>query len=182
MEKELGLYISAAPDVDSECEALGRLLAEMTKGVRWTIKRTPSPPQRLNPDLHHLRRSHFYLILLGQDVVAPMGVELDAARAAQLLLMPFRSRAATPSPAAAHFYHHSNLHWQWYDTPHEFVRQFERRLLAELIAGTPGYGLDLADIEELSVRLKALEGGEPPSAEDDPRQGAGRGGVIFPAS
>ena len=182
VEKELGLYISAGPEMDSECELVGQLLAEMTKSVRWTIKRTPCPPQALNPDLNQLRHSQFYVILMGMDVVAPMGVELDAARAARLAIMPFRSRAATASPAAAHFSHHTDLRWQWYDSPQEFVRQFEQQLLTELIAGTPGYGLDLADIEELSGRLKALEEGGQPTDQAGDRHGAGRGGIILPTN
>ena len=59
------------------------------------------------------------------------------------------------------------------------VNSLERALITELIRGTPGYGLHLSDIEELSARLKKLEEGEQ-RQEGDERRGAGRGGVILP--
>ncbi|MBC7239453.1 MAG: hypothetical protein H5T71_05080, partial [Chloroflexi bacterium] len=73
--------------------------------------------------------------------------------------------------------------WQMYQSPQEFIRLFERDLITRLIEGTPGYGLDLADIEELSRRLKALDEADEKAQSEggEERRGAGRGGVILPA-
>jgi hypothetical protein len=180
MSKELAIYVSAAPEMDAECELLGQLLAGLPKSVRWTIKRTPGPHEASNPDLEALRSSQFYVVLLGMDIMAPIGVELQAAAEERVLTMAYRSRRMAPSPAAAYFAQNAQVQWQWYDTPQEFVQHLEKRLITELIAGTPGYGLDLADLEELSTRLKALEG-EGEGAQDEERRGAGHGGVILPA-
>ena len=179
MEKALALYVSAAPEMDAECERLGQLLAEMTPAVRWGIKRTPASHAYANPDLDALRDSHFYLILMGTDIVAPIGVELRAARQASVPIMAYRKADALTSPAAAVFLRDSQLAWQAYGNAHEFVRHFERALIARLIEGTPGYGLALTELAELSQRLAALDGAEEVT-EADERRGAGRGGVILP--
>lgn len=181
--KELGVYISGSNEVDAECELVGRLLAEMTPSVRWVIKRTPRSFEYLNPDLEQLRRSQFYLILLAVDIYAPMGVEWQAAQQEGLTVMAYRHGGVIPSPAAAVFARESGLRWQVYQSPQEFIHLFERDLITCLVEGTPGYGLDLGDIEELSRRLKALDEADRAAKGEsgEERRGAGRGGVILPA-
>lgn len=179
MEKELSIYISASPEMDTECELIGQRLAAMPKAVKWTIKRTPGRHELANPDLVTLRKSQFYLILLGTDITAPVGVEWLAARNAGLYVFAYRNMGRAASPAAAYFAHNSGIEWQNYRTPQEFIQHFERSLINRLLQHVPGYGLELSDLEELSAHLKALEkeGQEP---EDEKRRGAGRGGVILP--
>ena len=179
-EKRLAIYVSASAEMDVECELLGQLLADVPRSVKWSIKRTPSRRERQNPDVEGLRASQFYLILLGMDITAPVGVEWLAARNADLTTFAFRKVDRTPSPAAAFFARDSGISWVLYQTPQEFIRRFERALIGQLIGGTPGYGLELADIEELSERLRAGEREmEKPDGEE--RRGAGSGGVILPA-
>ncbi len=178
-EKSLILYVSAAAEMDVECELLGQTLARLTQSTQWIIKRTPAPHEHANTDLALLRRSHFYLILLGSDIVAPIGVEWMAAREANITLFAFRRVGAVPTPAAAFFAHNAGVAWERYTTPQEFIRRFERALIARLVQGTPGYGLDLGEIESLAARLKELEQ-DTPLATPEERRGAGRGGVILP--
>ncbi len=102
------------------------------------------------------------------------------AREAGLTTFAFRNISALPSPAAAFFIHNAGTDWQRYQTPQEFIHRFERLLISRLIEGTPGYGLSLSDIEELTQRLRALDEVESNSPSDE-RRGAGRGGVILPA-
>jgi hypothetical protein len=85
-----------------------------------------------------------------------------------------------PLPAAAFFIHNAGTDWQRYQTPQEFIRRFERSLVSQLIEGTPGYGLSLGDIEELTQRLHTLDEAESATSGDE-RRGAGRGGVILPS-
>jgi len=179
-EKRLAVYVSASPEMEAECELLGQLLADMVKSVKWSIGRTPTHGRNENPDIEGLRASQFYVILLGMDITAPIGVEWRIARQANLTAFAFRKLDRTPSPAAAVFARDSGISWQMYHTPQEFILRFERALIAQLMAGTPGYGLDLADIQELAHRLEACEGEtEKPGGEE--RRGAGAGGVILPA-
>jgi len=177
-EKKLAIYVSASPEMDAECELLGQLLADMPRLVKWSIRRTPSHGQGENPDLEGLRASQFYLILLGMDITAPVGVEWLAARDAGLATFAFRNLDRTPSLAAAFFARNSGISWLPYRSPREFICRFERDLITQLIEGTPGYGLALADIEELSRRLQARER-DLASPGREERRGAGGGGVIF---
>ncbi len=183
MAAELSIYVSASAEMDAECELLGQMLAHMGRSLRWTIKRTPGPHEVGNPDLEALTNSHFYLILMGTDITAPIGVEWRAAQEAGVTTYAFRNVERVTSPAAAVFVHHINARWVPYHTPHEFVRLFERALIDRLLEGTPGYGLDLADLEELARRKQTLEQEEEQGqAEGEERRGAGGGGVILAAT
>ncbi len=179
MDRQLAIYVSAAPEMDRECELLGQLLADMTPSVRWTIKRTPTAHEDGNPDLEALSHSQFYLILMGSDIVAPVGVEWMAARKAGMMLFAYHNAAAAITPAGSVFMRDAGITWEDYKTPQEFINSLEHALIAELLRGTPGYGLHLGDIEELSARLKKLDEGEQ-RQEGDERRGASRGGVILP--
>lgn len=178
MAAELSIYVSASPEMDAECELLGQMLANMARSLRWTIKRTPGPHEIANPDLEMLRDSTFYVLLMGSDIMAPIGVEWRAAQEAGVTTYAFRNVERLASPAAAFFVHDIKARWEPYHTPREFVRRFERELIDRLLGGPPGYGLDLTDLEQLSMRKRTLEKEEQDQAEEE-RRGAGGGGVIL---
>ncbi|MHB1296437.1 MAG: hypothetical protein ACYC4R_15775 [Anaerolineae bacterium] len=180
MEKLLALYVSASPEMDVECELLGQMLAEMITSVRWTIRRTPRPQEITQPDLEGLRASRFYVILLGMDLQAPIGVEWMTAQATGLPIFAYHNASMPPSPAAAHLMRNASILWHDYETPQAFARHLQKVLIERLIEGTPGYGLDMADIEQLSERLRAIEETSE-SSQPEERRGAGRGGVILPS-
>jgi hypothetical protein len=183
MEKGIAIYISAAAEMDTECELVGQLLASLPKTIPWNIKRTPAPFEPANPDLVALRKSQFYLILLGMDIMAPIGVEWITARSAKLVFFAFRHTGKASSPAAAVFERDANIAWDSYQTPQEFIHKFERALITQLLEGSPGYGLELGDLEALATRLKALQSQESaagtPDGVPEERRGAGRGGIIL---
>jgi len=173
---ELGIYISAAREQDIECEQIGRLLAEKLTSMRWRIRRTPLHGD-LNPDRGVIRQCQFYVILLGTDLVAPMGVEWDIVAKSAAFIIGFRDISCSPSPSADYFARYADISWQQYKKPEDFILAFERILLTQLIDGTPGYGLALEDIELVSAQLKAIEALTP--APQGTRQEAGQGGVIL---
>jgi hypothetical protein len=178
MDSELALYISANAEMDAECELVGRFIAEGLQTIRWRVRRTPLH-QDINPDLAAIATSQFYLILLGTDLTAPMGVEWSIANRNGVIILAFRNQEKLPSPAATYFARNLGITWQDYKSLNEFQIKFEHVLLTRLIDGTPGYGLDLATIEDLSSRLQALD--KPAHFSQDQRRGAGQGGVIFAA-
>jgi hypothetical protein len=179
MAVQLVLYVSAAAEMDPECELLGQMLAGLPRSARWTIKRTPGSSEPANPDLTALRSATAYVILLGADLVAPMGVEWAAAENAGVTRFAYQRSDRLASPAASAFARESGARWHRYGAAGEFATHFERALIAELVQGTPGYGLDLRVLEELASRLHELEAQERPDEES--RRGAGQGGVILPS-
>lgn len=175
---DLTLYISAAQEMDAECEAVGQFLAGLLPKVRWTLHRTPTGRGNLNPDLRALHACDLHLFLLGADIVAPLGVEWREAQHVKTPLFLYRAATRTLSPAASYFLHHSGAHWTRFQDTADLIRKFERQLIAELVAGTPGYGLGLDEIESLTERLGRLPA--EPQTEDSEARGAGLGGVILP--
>jgi hypothetical protein len=165
--------------MDPECELLGQVLAQLTPSVRWTIKRTPPSHYKSDPDWAALAQADFYVILVGEDITAPIGVEWRAARERLISTYAYRSRHATPTPALSAFVRHTDVDWRDYDSAQAFASDLKQRLVRQLIDGTPGYGLSMDDIESLAAVLRdtnsqdQLEHGEE-------RRGAGQGGVILP--
>ncbi|NLV73787.1 MAG: hypothetical protein GXY52_03745 [Chloroflexi bacterium] len=177
MSSELGLYLCAAREMDSACELISRILAQQVRSLRWRIKRTPHAGD-LTPDAEALASSQFLVLLLGSDLVAPMGVEYQQALRQGTFVIALHDATRIPSPSADYITHLGRQRWLEYKSAAHLALLFERNLLRQLIDGTPGYGLDLEQIEAISARLSELEAG-PEAAPEQPR-GAGEGGVILP--
>ena len=178
MTTELTLYVSAAQEMEAECEGVGQLLAGLLPSVRWTLHRTPTGRRNQNPDFRAIHGSDLHLFILGTDIVAPMGVEWREAQQGDAKLFLFRLTGRALSPAASFFLHHTGVQWRRFENAPDLVRRFERQLSTELIAGTPGYGLGLEEIESLRARLEQIPfQGE---ADKTSARGAGQGGVILP--
>ncbi|MFO7695853.1 MAG: hypothetical protein R6X16_01670 [Anaerolineae bacterium] len=179
--RELGMYVSANTEMDPECELLGQILAQITPSVRWTIKRTPPSHEKSDPDWAALAQSDFYVILVGRDITAPIGVEWRAARERAITTFAYRNLQATPSPALSAFVRHTDVEWRGFDSAHAFASDLKQRLVRQLIDGTPGYGLSLEEIEDLAAQLSGTNN-EDPKEPGEERRGAGRGGVILPST
>jgi len=176
MSAELNLYISSAHEQDAECEQIGRLLAEKLPTIRWRIWRTPLYGDT-NPDCDVIGHCQFYVIILGTDLVAPMGVEFQMAKEAGAFTIGFRDLSRFASPSAEYFARYADVAWQEYTKLDEFIPSFERILLRQLIDGTPGYGLALEDLEQISAQLQQIESLKP--APQGTRSEAGKGGIIL---
>ncbi len=174
---ELTLYISAAQEMEAECEVVGQFLAGLLPSVRWTLHRTPTGRGNQNPDLRVIHESDLHLFIVGTDIVAPIGVEWREAQHGKATMFLFRAAGRALSPAASFFLHHSGGQWRRFKSAADLVQKFERQLITELIAGTPGYGLGLEEIEFLRDRLTQMSS-ETELDETDAR-GAGQGGVIL---
>lgn len=176
--RELGLYVSASPEMDPECELLGQMLAQLTPSVRWQIKRTPPAHDKTDPDWPALQSADFFVLLVGSDITAPVGVEYVTAREHGIPSFCYRNTGATPSPALSAFVRQVRTDWRLYATPQAFAGDLRKQLVRRLIEGTPGYGLSLQEIERLAAELR--EDDEIERGAMDDRRGAGRGGVILP--
>jgi len=180
MDKEFTVYVSASQQMDAECEQVGQVLASLTQTSRSTIRRTPRGPAGGNPDLPALAASALYIVVLGTDFSAPIGIEWQAAQRAGLQTLGYRNTEASPSPSMVHFLRHTRFDWVEYRGPSGFRATLERTLLRRLLDGTPGFGLDMADVEQIAARLSELKGDGQEEEGPDDRRGAAAGGVILP--
>ena len=84
MATQVRLFVSAGPAEEGAREHLGRALAELPVNVGWVIKRTP--------DVDSVAECHLFALLLGHDIVAPVGLELWWARRTEKLVLAYTAR------------------------------------------------------------------------------------------
>ena len=183
MPKNLKLYISAGPDLEFEREALGKAVAQMPISLGWTIWRTPRRGEPLAEAEAAIRQADFFFILMGEDITAPVGMELDIARRAQRPLWAYLKQVAR-TPAALVFVHQARLAWVPYHHPSELAHLMQGALARRLLDHSLEYGLSLEDWERLANLIKAAEEADKSKAHMDGSHkalgGAGGGGVILP--
>lgn len=174
MPRPFHLFASNSPDLAAEREALGRAVAELPVAVAWEIRHTPRTGAGVKEALAFIDTCDLYLMVLGADLHAPMGLEWQRAQAA---LRPTRAFASggLHSPSAQAMLRRREIGWTWFETPRE-VEGHVMRLLARLLLDQgETFGLHVNDVGSLLALAEAEETGERP----DERQGAERGGVII---
>src|SRR5688572_5979206 len=77
------LYVSISPDLGAEREVIGRAVAGLPVDVGWEVAYTPGPLDPAPPDPLTAAQADVYIIALGTDIRAPMGVEWGAVRRAR---------------------------------------------------------------------------------------------------
>ncbi len=174
------LYVSISPDLAAEREAIGRAVASLPVDVGWEVTYTPSAGDPTASDPRSAARAHVYILALGEDIRAPMGVEWDSARRAGLSALPLL-REGPRTPAAQAFQKAAEVQWTSYKSAAELSRRVQTALAQALLDRAPVFGLSTPEWESLSQFLKTLQ--EPAAAEGkDERSGAGESGVIFAPS
>ena len=177
MARPIQLFVSSSPDLAPEREALGQAVAELPVSVGWEIKHTPRPGEDAREPLAFVERCDLYLVVLGADFAAPMGLEWRQALGADKPLLAYRKR--TPhSPSAQAFLRQSGVMWTAFESPQELKAHATRALAQAVLDRGEQFGLHLDEVEPLVALVKAEEEEETP-AKPDRRRGAGRGGVIL---
>lgn len=176
MATRVRIFVSAGPAEEPARELLGRALAELPVNVGWVIKRTP--------DVDSVPECHLFVLLLGLDIVAPVGLELWWARRTE---KPIRSYAAggVRTPAGQVFWQENALlDWTRYGDLPGLRRSFIKDISRFLLAHPDRYGLTLLEAETL--RSVIAESGRAPAVAPPPMDaaiasatGAGGGGVIL---
>ena len=92
------LYISAASDLEHERDILGRAVTEVPVTLAWRIVQTPLHGDP--PDMQAVAQADLYLLLLGGDIRAPVGLEWQVARRAGRTPVLFLKQGAPRTPAA----------------------------------------------------------------------------------
>jgi hypothetical protein len=170
------LFISSSPDLAPEREALGQAVAGLPISAGWEIKHTPRPGEDVHESLAFIDRCDLYLVVLGADFAAPMGLEWRGARGVGTPLLAYRKRVLQ-SPSAQQLLRQSSVSWTEFESPQALKAHVIQALARMLLDRSEQFGLHLGDVEGLLALAETGEAETP--TEPDQRRGAGRGGVIL---
>lgn len=180
MTERIRLFISVTPDLEAEREAIGRAVAELPIDLGWVIKTTPTDGRPAREVVESVDRSHIYVLLLGADITAPVGLELAVARRSERVVLAYRKRDLMRTPAAQVFQKDARVAWVTYTTVAEMQRHFQEHLVRHLLEHAVEYRLQPEEYTALQSFLETLRQEEEASTEvEEQRRGAGGGGVIL---
>lgn len=174
MASQVRLFISGGPDQEPARELLGQALAEFPVNVGWVIKRTP--------DVDAVAESHLFLLLLGVDITAPVGLELYWAQRTEKPTFAYRMDV-TRTPAGQVFVQETaGLDWRRCRDLSALRRRVLTDLSRFLLNNAERYGITLPEAQRLQAFIAALEKAATEAAGEQPAPkpaGAGGGGVIL---
>lgn len=168
------IYISAASDLMAEREALGRTIAALPVTLAWRIVQTPIGGAE-SLDLETVRLADLYLLVLGGDIRAPVGLEWHTAHYAGRPILAFLKQGLARTLAGQAFVRHVNTPWQPFADAAELSRHVERALADHLLRQAIRYVLTPVEIEQLS----ALHSTETKPASIPKSEDAGHSAVIL---
>jgi hypothetical protein len=169
------LFVSSSPDLVAEREALGQAVAELPVSMGWEIKHTSRAGEGVDDALAFIERCDLYLIVLGADFAAPMGLEWRQAKNALKPVTAFRKRALH-SPSAQKLLRESGVAWEPFESPQALKAKVTRVLAQTSLDRGEELGLHVNDVSRL---LAVLQEEQETNNEPDRRKGAGRSGVIL---
>lgn len=167
------VYISAASDLMAEREALGRTIAALPVTLAWRVMQTPMAGEVL--DLEALRAADLYLLVMGGDIRAPVGLEWYTARRGSKWSVAFLKEGIPRTPAGQAFLHDARVDWQRFSDAADLSRQVQRVLAEHLVRHAERYALtpvELARLEELLAEDQEME-------RPEEGRGAGHSAVIL---
>lgn len=167
------IYISAAADLMAEREALGRMIAGLPVTLAWRIVQTPLGVEPL--DLEAVHQADLYLLILGSDIRAPVGLEWHTAYYGHRPIHAFLRRRVARTPAGQAFIRDTGADWQPFTDAADLRRQVERLLVEHLLRHAGRYALTPLELERLT-HLQASGQDSEPSAGDE---GTGHSAVIL---
>lgn len=178
MTTRVRLFISAGPAEEPVRELLGRALAELPVNVGWVIKRTP--------DVDAVAECHLFMLVMGSDITAPVGLELWWARRTEKPILAYAAWIGRTPAGQVFWQENAGLDWTRYAGLADLRRTFIMDISRFLLAHPDRYGLTVFETERLRLLIAELE---KPAAETAPQPagdsifaqavGAGGGGVIL---
>lgn len=167
------IYISAAPDLMAEREALARMIAELPVTLVWRIVQTPIGEELL--DLDALRTAALYLLVMGGDIRAPVGLEWHTAQRARRPARGFLKQGIARTPAGQVFIRQTDLGWQPFKNVVDLSRQVRELLVDHLLEQAIRYWLTPAEVQQLADLQADIATSEQTASGGE----AGRSAVIL---
>lgn len=178
MATRVRLFISAGPAEEPARELLGRALAELPVNIGWIIKRTP--------DVDAVAECHLFVLVMGADIVAPVGLELWWALRTEKPILAYAAGIGRTPAGQVFWQENALLDWTRYADLPGLHRAFVTDISRFLLAHPDRYGLTLFEAErlrlwvaELDRRPAATQTQPPGDAAFAKATGAGGGGVIL---
>ncbi|MBN1812707.1 MAG: hypothetical protein JXA14_12795 [Anaerolineae bacterium] len=171
------LFASSSPDLAAEREALGQAVAELPISVGFEIMHTrPGEAADIGETLAFIEQCDLYVIVLGADFAAPMGIEWQHAQDALKPTLAYAKRALH-SPSAQKLLREAGIAWTPFESPQALKAHATQALAQVLLDQGETFGLHVDDVDGLLAVLGKED--EAPSDRPDRREGAGRSGVIL---
>ena len=173
MIDKLKLYISAAPDLRLERDALARAVAEIPTSLGFTITQTPASDRE--PDLDAVVEAHLHLLMIGSDIQAPVGLEWATARRnGKPVTLLYKSSALHTQAAHAFMRDLTKMGtWRAFGDTTQLRRQVLRLIVDHLLTQRVRYEIGEDEAATLRDWRKALddtqkrETGDVPSGADE---------------
>jgi len=178
MIEKINLYISAAPDLASERDLLGKVVTEIPIDIGWWIIQTPIRGEPV--DLDAVIKADIHLLLLGSDIRAPVGLEWLAATRAGHLPMLYLKGDINRTMAAEDFIRHlaKRAAWHPFVSSTDLRRQVLKLHADHLLTQAFRYSLTTVEVDRLQTWLKGVD--ESPEAKaEEGRTVAGESSVIL---
>ncbi|MBN1976672.1 MAG: DUF4062 domain-containing protein [Anaerolineae bacterium] len=172
------LFISSSPDLVAEREALGQAVAELPISVGFEIMHAQvGEATDIGEALAFIERCDLYVIVLGADFAAPMGIKWQRAQEARKPTLAYAKRALH-SPSAqkllrdARIAREAGVAWEPFESPQALKAHATRALAQLLFDQGESFGLHVDDVDGLLAVLD--EKNEKPAEKPDRREGGSR--------
>ena len=172
------MFISAGPDLEAEREIIGQAVARLPVSLGCSIKRTPKHGAPLAPTLDAVRECDIYVLLLGMDIRAPVGLELITAQRAGKLVLAFVKEEVSRTPAARVFIRDAGLSWTPFRSGQELEALIQKALARRILEWAESYAISPVEWEALSALVEETSR-EETKPEHPEASGAAGGGVII---
>ncbi len=178
MSKAVLFYISAASDLDSEREILGRALADVPGDLDFRVVQSPDGNGLVDVDA--IASADVHVVVMGGDIRAPVGLEWQLARQAGRRPVVFLRYDTLRTPAGQDFVRYVARFQMWEPFySGTMLRSKVLMLLADhILAHAVRHGLAADEIVRLHVWRDALAT-SPQAVDEATRGGAGESSIVL---
>lgn len=145
------IYISAAPNLMAEREALAQMVAALPVTLAWQIVQTPAEAEPIDAEALQVADLHF--LVMGADIRAPVGLELHTAQRANLPVIAFLKQGVAFTPAGEVFTRQTQLKWRRFANAAHLSQQVQRIIIEHLLHYAIQYTLTPTEVQQLESLL-----------------------------
>jgi len=178
VSKAVLFYISAASDLDSEREILGRAVADVPGDLDFRVVQPPDGNGLVDVDA--IASADVHIVVMGGDIRAPVGLEWQLARQTGRPPVVFLRHDTLRTPAGQDFVRFVAQFQMWepFDSG-TMLRSKVLMLLADhILAHAVRHGLTADEIVRLQVWRDALAT-SPQAVDEVTRGGAGESSIVL---